>query len=268
MSNRVELTIKKQVAYVSLSRADKHNAIDMAMFYQIIAMIKKLKKNKAIRAVILTGDGQDFCTGLDVKSVLKSPFNGVKLLFKWLPWHSNIAQRVSTGWRELNVPVIAVIQGRCWGGGLQIALGADFRFANPNLSMSIMEGKWGLVPDMGGSIPFREQMKVDQTKLLAMTAEEIDADKAYELGMITKISDSPLEDAEELVERLLKQSPDAIAAVKKLYNNSWWKSAGNALAKESWYQVKVMLGKNQKIKTYNQTHDINDEKPFKERKNW
>ena len=125
--NRVTVNVIDQIAHVNLARPEKHNAIDMAMFQGIVATIAKLKKDTSIRAIILTGQGEDFCSGLDVKSVMKSKSSPIKLLFKWHPFKANLAQRVSTDWQDLDVPVIAAIHGRCWGGGLQIALGADIR---------------------------------------------------------------------------------------------------------------------------------------------
>ena len=188
---RIECVIKNQVAYVSLARPDKRNALDMTMFRELDVTIKKICKDRSIRAVILTGQGEDFCSGLDVKSVMASPKNPLKLLFKWLPWRSNLAQRVSIGWRRVPVPVIAVIQGRCWGGGLQIVLGTDFRMATPAATFSIMEGRWGLIPDMGGSLALREHCRADIAKELTMTAKIINAEDAQKFGLISHIHDNP-----------------------------------------------------------------------------
>jgi len=266
--NSVLLTIENQIAYVTLNRAEKHNALNMSMFYQIDNVIKQLKNNRNIRVVIVRGKGCDFCSGLDIKSVMKSPLNILKLLFKWLPGRSNLAQRVSTGWRTIPVPVIMVLHGRVWGGGLQIALGADFRFAQSNSEFSIMEAKWGLIPDMGGTLALKEHLPVDQAKLLAMTGKELSASQALEYKLITSVSDDPLEQALTLATELSDQSPDAIAGVKKLYNNAWWNSARFALAKESFYQIKIILNKNQAIKSFNQTHESSLAKRFKKRMHW
>ena len=170
----------------------------------------------------------------------------VKLLWKWLPWRSNLAQVVSTGWRQLNVPVIAAIHGRCWGDGLQIALGADFRIVHPEASLSIMEGKWGLIPDMGANLAVRELVAKDITLKLTMTAEVISAQTALDYGLITQLSDEPMKDAMQLAGQITERSPDAIAAVKKLYHKNWFKAEWRMLAKESYYQVKILLGNNQK----------------------
>jgi len=262
MTARVTTKIENKLAFVTLTRADKHNAIDMAMFKEINNATKALKKNKDIRAVIIQGEGDNFCTGLDVKSMFNSPTNALKLLFKWLPWMSNDAQRVSTAWRKLPVPVIAVLHGKCWGGGMQLALGADFRIAHTDTSLSIMESRWGLIPDMGGTLALRENISIDQAKKLAMTAEEISASHALSIGLITDVSNEPLTQALALADIISKQSPDSVAAVKKLYNKSWLKSDGYTLALETCYQIKVAISKNRAIKSYNQTHDESEAKPF------
>lgn len=267
INNCVELTYQDDIAIVSFNRADKHNALNMDMFYAIKQTIATLKKNRKIRAVIVQGKGVDFCTGLDVKSVMKSPINAMKLLFKWLPGQSNLAQYVSTGWQEIPVPVIMVLHGRVWGGGLQIALGADFRIAHDETTLSIMEAKWGLLPDMGGTVALKELLPTDKAKLLAMTGREFTAKQAYKLNLVTKVSASPFEAGLTLAEEIKLQSPDSVAAVKKLYKNAWWHSKAFALARESWYQIRIIKGKNYKIKSYNQTHPEN-KKPFKSRKKW
>jgi len=265
---RVKIDIVNNIARVTLNRAEKHNALDILMFYAIRKTIKYLKQDRSIRAVIVEGKGMDFCTGLDIKSVMSSNKAPLSLLFKWLPWQANLAQFVSTGWRELPVPVIMVIHGRCWGGGLQIALGGDFRIATPDASFSIMESRWGLIPDMGGTLALKELLKLDTAKELAMTGEVMAGGKALEHGLITHIDPVPYERALDIANLISQQSPDAIAATKKLYNKSWWSKPGLALARESYYQVKILLGKNRAIKTYNQTHPDEKQKDFVQRQNW
>ena len=265
---RATIEITSGIAYVSLNRPDKCNALDIAMFVAIKKTIKRLKVDRAIRAVIVTGNGEDFCSGLDIKSVMSSAKAPLSLLFKWLPWQANLAQYVSTGWREIPAPVIMVIKGKCWGGGLQIALGGDFRIATPDASFSIMESRWGLIPDMGGTLALKELLRLDIAKELAMTGEVIDGSKALEQGLITHIDAKPYERALKLAQVICQQSPDAIAATKKLYNKSWWSKPGLALARESYYQVKILLGKNRAIKSYNQTHQDDKPRDFTNRQNW
>lgn len=150
MSNelRVTLQVDNNIALVTLNRPEKRNALDMAMFRAIVDVQKQIAKRRDIDVVILTGSGEDFCSGLDVKSVFSNKMDAVKLLWKWWPFNPNLAQKVTLGWQQLSVPVISAVHGRCWGGGLQIAMGADYVIANKQASLSIMEAKWGLIPDM------------------------------------------------------------------------------------------------------------------------
>ncbi len=245
--DRVLLTIKNEIAIVTLNRANKHNALDMKMFMAIKNCIKQISKDKNIRVVILKGDGPSFCSGLDIKSIFLKQSNSIKLLWKWWPTQANLAQIVTNGWRQLNVPVISVLHGNCWGGGMQIALGTDFRIASPDTSLSIMEAKWGLIPDMGGTPGLLQNMPLDQAMKLAMTADVISAEQALNSQLITEISDKPFEVAKELAEKLIERSPDTNKRIKRMYHKIWCRSQGSILASESFNQWKILLGKNQKI---------------------
>jgi enoyl-CoA hydratase/carnithine racemase len=240
MSDRIKLTVEDEVAQVRLDRPEKRNALDLEMFQAIAAVQKRLRRNRELKAVVLSGAGVDFCSGLDVKSAMHDRRGMVHLLWKWLPWQANLAQRVSVGWRELPAPVIAAIQGRCWGGGLQIALGADFRIARPDASLSVMESKWGLIPDMGGTLALRELLARDQAMMLAMTAEEVSGERALELGLVTALNDDPIVAAGAFAAQLAGRSSAAVQGVKRLYRKSWSGSAGAALARESAYQVRIL----------------------------
>ena len=243
--NCVILTVENNIAFVTLNRAEKRNALNMEMFRTIDRISLNLRKDRTIRAVIVLANGEDFCSGLDIKSVLSQKSSALSLLAKWLPGKANLAQRVSCNWRKIPVPVIMVIQGRCWGGGMQIALGADFRFASPEASFSIMEGKWGLIPDMGGNLALRELVSKDIALKLTMTAEVVPAQTALEYGLITALADDPLQQAKDLATQITERSPDAVAAVKKLYHRNWFGAEWLMLARESYYQVRILLGKNQ-----------------------
>jgi enoyl-CoA hydratase/carnithine racemase len=178
------------------------------MFQAIDKIIKGIKKNRHARVVIVSGAGENFCSGPNVKSVLANKRNGLKLLWKWLPGNANLAQRVSIGWRRLNVPVIMVLHGKCWGEGMQIALGGDFRIASPNSSLAIMESRWGLIPDMRGTPSLLECVSGDQAIKLAMTSETVDTSQALSIGLITQVSEIPLQAANVLAKQLLERSPD------------------------------------------------------------
>lgn len=246
-TQRVKISLDGQVARVVLNRPDKHNALDMPMFVAIAAAIKQIKKSKNTRVVIVSGAGKSFSTGLDVKSVMKQRSNMLKLLWKWWPGSANLAQQVTIGWRQLDVPVIMLLHGNCWGGGMQIALGGDFRIASPDASLSIMEAKWGLIPDMGGTPGLMENVSLDQAMQLAMTADVISAHDGLEKNLITQVCDDPMQAANELSEKLIERSPDTNKRIKRMYHKIWCHQQGKILAWETFNQWKIILGKNQKI---------------------
>jgi len=263
--DRISLSVDGGLARVELARPAKRNALDLPMFKAIVEAQKKLRGDRSVRTVVLSGRGEDFCSGLDIKALMNDRAGMLRLLWKWLPWRSNLAQAVSTGWRTLPVPVIAAVHGRCWGGGLQIALGADFRVAGPDASLSVMEGRWGLIPDMGGSLALRESTGRDHAMWLSMSAEVMDGRQAQELGLVTRVADDPLEQALKMAAALQERSPDALAAVKRLYRKSWTSRPGALLARESAYQVRILSGANQRVAVARQ---MGRERDYRERGRW
>lgn len=261
---RVVTQIKDQIAFVTLSRPDKLNALDLPMFEQLAKSAKALKKNKEIRAVILSGEGKAFCSGLDVKTMFSQPLNILKLLIKPGLKAANLAQEVSMLWRDIPVPVIAVTQGKCWGGGFQIALGADFRFSHTDCTFSIMEARWGLIPDMGASVLLRELIPIDVAKELTMTARVIDATEAKQLHLVSRVCIDPMQEALDFAAEICGKSPDAIACVKTLYQETWLGTLRNALDWETKLQRKLIGRYNQRaaISQGNKTEEV---LPFRNR---
>lgn len=246
MSDRISLTIENQIATVSLNRPDKYNGLDMAMFSEIAAAAKRLRKDRSVRAVILRGEGKAFCSGLDVKAVTGNPLNFARLLFKPGRRISNLAQDVGYLWRDVPAPVIAVTHGFCFGGGFQIALGADFRFSTADCEFSIMESKWGLIPDMSLTVSLRELTSIDVAKELTMTGRRFSGSEARELGLVSRVCADPLAEALAFAEVLKARSPDAVAASKLLFNRSWNASDKVALGWETRLQKKVLGRYNQR----------------------
>ena len=258
-SDRVECSFDNGIARVYLNRPEKLNALDMPMFRAIDETINRLRKHKKLRVVIVSGKGDSFCSGLDVKSVMNNQLDAVKLLWKWYPRQANLAQRVTVGWRKLDVPVIMALHGKCWGGGMQIALGGDFRIASPDCSLAIMESRWGLIPDMGGTIALRENVAVDQAMKLAMSGEPVTAQNALTYNLITQIDDDPVNAANELAEILKKRSPDTNRAIKKIYHRSWCNQSGKILARETINQWRILLRENRKVAVKKQLGDTDIE---------
>ncbi|WP_413110478.1 crotonase/enoyl-CoA hydratase family protein [Thaumasiovibrio sp. DFM-14] len=239
----VTLNWHGDTAVVTLNRPEKRNALNMPMFKQLSQIAQQLSKYSRCRAVIIHGAGQDFCAGLDVNAITTHPTSIVRLLFKWLPGQTNLAQQVSRCWRKLPMPVICVIHGNCLGGGLQIALGADFRIATPDSRFAVMETQWGLLPDMGGLLGLRENTRRDQLLKLSLTSEIFPADTALELGVITALSDNPMQQALDWCEQFAQHPFPAIKATKRSYVRSWTGSERTLLARETAYQIGLLIKK-------------------------
>ncbi len=263
MNDRVTVQVENQIAYVTLNRADKHNGMDLDMLQGVIKAQKHVRKMKDIRAVILQGDGPSFCAGLDFKSVLANPVTAFTSYLKlWSPMQNDF-QTWSIGWRKVGVPVIALMHGNCFGAGLQLGLGADIRICHPDAKLSMMEAKWGLVPDMGGVALMRELMPLDQAKELTMTGRIINAEQAQQLGLVTHVEDDPMVKAQKLIEEIIVRSPDAVAAGKFLLQDAWRALDSAALSAERLWQRKVMGTKNQRISV--QRNQKKEEIPFNKR---
>ena len=265
-SERVLITIEGGIAIVTLNRPEKYNGLDMPMFEAITRAAKTLKKDRSVRAIILNGAGDAFCSGLDVKTVSKNPVNFLKLLVKPGRRISNLAQNVGYLWRDVPAPVIAVTHGYCFGGGFQIALGADFRFSTSDCEFSIMESKWGLIPDMSLTVTLRELVPIDLAKELTMTARRFDGTEAKAMGLVSRVSDDPMAEAMNFARELAERSPDAVAASKLLFNRSWNATDRTALDWETKLQKKVLGRANQRIAVARNSGS--PDKPYQDRRDF
>ena len=215
MQDRVTVSLSGGIADVRLNRPDKLNALDAAMFEAIVAAGRDLRTQRGLRAVVLSGEGRGFCAGLDVASFVGGG-GGRSLFERSAESPANFAQRAAWIWTELPVPVIAAIHGVAFGGGLQIALGADVRFVTPDARLSVMEIKWGLIPDMSGTQTLRRLVRLDVAKELTFTGRVVSGTEAAALGLATHVSDTPREAALELAREIASKPPSAIRAGKKL----------------------------------------------------
>ena len=252
MENRVSITVTAGVAEVRLTRADKMNALDPAMFAALVDASERLSREKGIRAVVLSGEGRAFCAGLDMQQFSAMSETGAITsatgkkhdLVPRTHGPANLPQQVVWGWRQLPVPVIAAIHGVAFGGGFQLALGADLRFVSPDTRMSIMEIKWGLVPDMAGTLILARLVRDDILRDLTFTGRVFSAQEALHYGLATRICDDPRAAALEAAREIADKSPDAIRAAKRLLNNLAVDPVPALLA-ESIEQAKLMGQANQ-----------------------
>ncbi len=244
--DRVRIDITDHVATVTMVRADKHNALDAAMFQALHEAIDTLTADRGVRAVVLHGDGPSFCSGLDVASFMSDNGGPAVNLLERLPGaDANYAQRVATGWAEVPAPVIAAVHGNCFGGGLQIALGADIRIAAPDAKLSVMEVRWGLIPDMGITRTITRLLPIDVAKELTFTGRRISGDEAAGLGVVTRVAADPLAAALDLAREIAGKSPNATRYAKRLYDETWTAGATESLALESELQTALIGSPNQ-----------------------
>ncbi|WP_203308285.1 crotonase/enoyl-CoA hydratase family protein [Sphingomonas beigongshangi] len=243
MTERVTVRIEEGVADVRLSRPDKMNALDPAMFDALAATIDDLKARTDVRCVVLSGEGRAFCAGLDM-AAMASGGSGIDLDSR-THGIANLAQYVAWGWRELPMPVIAALHGVVLGGGLQIASGADVRIAHPATRLAIRELHWGIVPDMAGIALWRTLARDDVLRELTYTAREFDAVAAAEYGLVTRVSEDPLGEAMALARDIAGRNPHAIRGAKRLYNLAADSDAAGALRAESDEQLKLLRSPNQ-----------------------
>lgn len=241
MSERVDTLIENHVALVLMNRPEKHNALDKESFEALIQSGQALAANASVRAVILAGAGNSFCAGID-RSIFESVGNGLcdDLMRPRGDTAANFFQSAAMVWRALPVPVIAAVQGAAYGAGLQIALAADIRIASPDARFSIMEIRWGIMPDMGITSTLRHVMPLDRIKLLAFTGKVIDGAEALKLGLVTETSDDPLAAARLLAGEISQRSPEAVRAIKTLLNNSLDEPADEALRREAGLQLSLL----------------------------
>ncbi|MET3494499.1 crotonase/enoyl-CoA hydratase family protein [Variovorax boronicumulans] len=252
MSDRIEWTRHADgVVQLQLARADKMNALDPAMFDALIEAGEALCGDAAVRAVVISGRGKAFCAGLDMASfermqqgagaeVLGEGAAGADLVRR-THGISNAAQQVAMVWRDVPVPVIAAVHGVAFGGGLQVALGADIRIVAPDTKLSVMEIKWGLVPDMAGMVLMRELARSDVVRELTFTGRIFSGEEALRIGFATRLSADPLDAALQMAHEIAGKSPDAIRAGKRLLNASLSQDAAQLLIAES-VEQKALIG--------------------------
>ena len=252
MEQRVSISVSDGIADVRLVRADKMNALDAAMFEALVAATERLACEKGVRVVVLSGEGRAFCAGLDMErfaAMKENGGNGIaggekRDLSARTHGLANFPQQAVWGWRQLPVPVIAAIHGVAFGGGFQLALGADIRLLAPDARMSIMEIKWGLVPDMAGTPILASLVRDDILRELTYTGRIFSAQEALSYGLATRITDDPRATAFELAREIAGKSPDAIRAAKRMLNNLSV-DPGPALLAELIEQQKLLGSPNQ-----------------------
>jgi enoyl-CoA hydratase/carnithine racemase len=233
------------VAIVTMTRGDKLNALDPAMFAAMLETGQALFDMPGLRCVVLTGEGRAFCAGLDLSTFQAMLDAEAEPITLRTHGNANLFQQAALQWRKLPVPVIAAVHGACMGGGLQIAAGADIRVAAPDARLAVLEMKWGIVPDMGGFALWRGLVREDVLRELTYTNREFCGTEALAMGFATLVDADPLARAIALAREIATRSPTAIRAAKTLFNNAADLSLDDILIEESYAQHRLLGSRNQ-----------------------
>jgi enoyl-CoA hydratase/carnithine racemase len=252
MEDRVSVDITGGVAHVRMVRGDKMNALDDAMFEALRETGKELSQTTGVRAVVLSGEGRAFCAGLDMGNFAgmanadgPAELGGVPTLSERTHGIANGPQAAAWVWRELPVPVIAAVHGVAYGGGFQVCLGADLRYAAPDTRFSVMEIKWGLVPDVAGTRLMKDLARDDVIRELTYTGRIFSAEEALAYGFVTRVVDDPLALALETATEIASKNPDAQRANKRLLNAAHQLTDAEGLLMESREQDAIIGTPNQ-----------------------
>ena len=248
MSEFVEFELKNNIAIIRLNRPEKKNALTLEMLQNLTKIGDNLRTQDNLSCVLITGKAGVFCSGIDVTNFLslandKELLNSLLAPFEGKPY--NKMQKPCIIWQELAVPVIAILEGPVFGAGLQLALGADIRISSTTAEFSIMETKWGLIPDMGITQTLPKLMNYDQALLATLTSTLINTEKAHELGLITICTENPYKEGLKLADELSSKSPDALRATKTLYRKAWEKANVDSLQLEALLQTQLIGSSNQ-----------------------
>lgn len=242
MNDTISYELENGIAKVTLNRPDKMNALSLDLFNALIEAGEAIKADKSVRVVVLSGAGKAFCAGLDMELMMAG---GAADLTERTHGICNLFQQAAWVWHEVPVPVIAAVHGTCLGGGLQLMTGADMRYIHPQTKLSIMEMKWGIVPDMAGTQLWSAYVREDIIRELTYTARTFSGVEANDYGFATRLCDDPLAEALATAEQIANKNPDAIRAAKRLINNQRQPDVVAGILAESVEQAALMGKPNQ-----------------------
>ncbi|MET0182406.1 MAG: crotonase/enoyl-CoA hydratase family protein [Caulobacterales bacterium] len=248
MKDRVSISIENGVADVRMVRADKMNALDPAMFAALVEAGETLRGDRSVRAAVLSGVGRAFCAGLDTESIQNilqgdgSLRTSIVAPSPRSPLGANMLQQAAMIWREIEIPVIAAVHGSAFGGGFQLALGADMRFLTPDVKMAVMEIRWGLVPDMGGIALLRSLVRDDVARDLTYSGRIINGEEAVRLGVATRVCADPLSEALAYANDIAGRNPHAVRGAKRLFNLSAALASQTAILMQESVEQGALIG--------------------------
>lgn len=226
---------KKGLLIITLNRPDKFNSFNREMALELHAVLDEAAKNKSVRAILLNGEGKAFCAGQDLAEAIDPSGPGIK---KIVEEHYNpIILKI----KQLDKPVIAVLNGVAAGAGANIALACDIVLAAKSASFIQAFSKIGLIPDSGGTFTLPRMVGVQLASALMITGDKLSADDARSFGLVYKVFDDAevMEKAIEFATNISLMPTKAIALTKKLLNDSYKNTLEQQLNLERDFQVEA-----------------------------
>lgn len=214
---RSELAVSDGIAVFTMTRPEARNALDLDLRADLAELVAEVRANDDIKALIITGSGGVFCAGGDTKAMAQGLGPGHAIRRRVLSVHAWLEDLYN-----LDCPVIAAVDGPAYGGGLSLALVADFVLATPRARFCAVFGRIGLAPDMAMVYTLPRMVGVQRAKELMYTARSFDGAEAREMGIVLAVhpEDELAAAARALAGRLARGSRVAQGATKALVNQS------------------------------------------------
>ena len=230
----LKLKVENKIAILSINRPQAKNSLNEQTYAEFSEAIEKIRKDDNIRVLIITGEGDTFCAGVDLNYAASKLKAYTQTQFRTM---LDTIQRTFM-FEKLNKPVIAAVKGYALGNGFDIALACDFIIAAENTKFSMAYINLGLIPDLGGTYRLAKLVGPSIAKELILTGDRIDARRAYELGIVNRLvsDEKVMEEAMEFANKLIKKSPIALALAKMAIDKSMYSDLATSLELESYIQ--------------------------------
>jgi enoyl-CoA hydratase/carnithine racemase len=235
VSEKVRYEVSDSVALVTIARPEVRNAMDMDVFDGLTEAGRRAANDASVRAVVVAGDGANFSSGIDTTVFTAGDSSPAEIDIARL-------QRSFSVFEEMLKPSIAAVAGPTFGAGIQLAIACDFRVAGADAELSVMETRWGIIPDLGGTQRLPRLIGLGRAKELAMTARRVGAEEALQIGLVNKIvpAGDHLTASLSWARELAAGPPLALAAIKRLANAAFETPVGPGLGREVAAQRRIL----------------------------
>lgn len=229
--SKVRYEVDGGVALVTIDRPEVLNAMDREVFFGLRDAAERAGADPDVRALVLTGEGRAFSSGLDTSLFATGIDEG------GTPLTLDIAslQSCFTAYETVGVPTIAAIRGHALGGGIQLAAACDLRVGSDDAELAVYEIRWGIIPDLGGTQRLPRLIGLGRAKELVLTGRRIGAAEALAWGLLNRVvpAERVLEEAMEWARELATGPPLALSAAKRLATSAFNTPLTSGLEREA-----------------------------------